>query len=79
MAILKALVISSKPPRIRNRLQKEFLRSINGLSEKTSKLKGSENIESEISSSAPSWILDLSKIVRQVQETMPELSKRGFR
>lgn len=79
MALLKALVMSSKPPRIRNRLQKEFLRSIQELLEKVAKFKGSESIESELSRNAPPWIVELSTIVKQVQETMPELSKRRFR
>jgi hypothetical protein len=79
IALLKALVMSGKPPRIRNRLQKEFLRSLNGLLGKLAKFKGRESIESELSRNAPPWVVELSEIVKQVQDMLPELSKRKFR
>jgi hypothetical protein len=79
MAILKALVVRGRPPRIRDRLQKEFLRSTSGLSEKLAKFKGGENIENALLPNAPPWIVELSKIIKQVQETVPELSRSRLR
>jgi hypothetical protein len=79
MAILKALVMSGRPPRIRDRLQKEYLRSTSGLSEKLAKFKGGENIENALLPTAPPWIVELSKIIKQAQENIPELSRPGFR
>jgi hypothetical protein len=79
MAILKALVMSGRPPRIRDRLKKEFLRSTSGLSEKLTKFKGGESIKNALLPTAPTWIVELSKIIKQVQENIPELSRPGFR
>jgi hypothetical protein len=79
MAILKALVMSTRPPRIRDRLQKEFVRSTTRLSERLAKFKGGENIENVLLPNSPPWLVEFSKILKQAQETMPELSRPGFR
>jgi hypothetical protein len=62
MALLKALVMSGRPPRIRYRLQKEFLCSTSGLSEELAKFKGGENVEDALLPTAPPWLVELSRI-----------------
>ncbi len=79
-AIRIARAISKQRLRIRNRhLVKEFSRSLNKLLKEMTRLKSTKNVARELSRSAPSWILELTEIVEDVQEALPGSSRPAFR
>jgi len=79
-AIRAAKSIGQQNLRIRDRhLKREFPDSFRELNKQISKLKATTNVATELSNSAPPWLMELTSIMERVQKSLERQSKPVYR